>query len=44
MGHGALIAEGKIKVKSRAQISHVTSQSIVLKDGSEIRADVLIFA
>ncbi|PPR06695.1 hypothetical protein CVT24_013028 [Panaeolus cyanescens] len=43
-GASTLIAEGKIKLKSSTNIATFTDDSLVFDDGSEIKADVVIFA
>ncbi|KAF9538185.1 hypothetical protein CPC08DRAFT_756400 [Agrocybe pediades] len=43
-GGSKLIAEGKIKLKSGSQIVRFTQKSIVFEDGSELEADVVVFA
>ncbi|KAF9559245.1 FAD/NAD(P)-binding domain-containing protein [Agrocybe pediades] len=43
-GGSKLIAEGKIKLKSGSQIVRFTEKSIVFEDGSELEADVVVFA
>ena len=44
VGASKLIIEGKIKLKNDSQISHFSKNSIVFENGSEIPADVVIFA
>ena len=39
-----MISEGKIKLKNDSKISHFTEQSIVFDNGSELEADVVVFA
>jgi hypothetical protein len=44
-GCSKLIIEGKVKVKQSPDgISHFTEDGIVLKDGSELKADVVVLA
>ncbi|KZP29876.1 FAD/NAD(P)-binding domain-containing protein [Athelia psychrophila] len=43
-GASQLIAEGRIKVKNDTKISRITEHGILFEDGSEIPADVIIFA
>jgi NADH dehydrogenase FAD-containing subunit len=43
-GASKLIGEGKIKFKNDSKISHLTERSIVFDNGSELEADVVIFA
>ncbi|TDL21408.1 FAD/NAD(P)-binding domain-containing protein [Rickenella mellea] len=44
VGASQLIIDGKIKLKNDAQISRFTTDGIQFDDGSEIPADVVIFA
>ena len=39
-----MISEGKIKLKNDSQISHFTERNIVFDNGSELEADVVVFA
>ena len=43
-GGADLIADGRIKVKSGAQPARFTEDSVVFDDGTELPADVVIFA
>ena len=43
-GGADLIADGKIKVKSGVTLKKFTDKSLVLSDGSELPADVVVFA
>jgi hypothetical protein len=43
-GGSQLIADGKIKLKSGPQIERFTEHAIVFDDGSELPADVVVFA
>jgi len=43
-GGSKLIAEGKIKLKNDSHISHFTERTIVFENGSELDADVVVFA
>ena len=43
-GASKLIGEGKIKLKNDSQISHFTERAIVFENGSELEADVVVFA
>ena len=43
-GASKLIGEGKIKLKSCSQISHFAERAIVFENGSELEADVVVFA
>jgi putative flavoprotein involved in K+ transport len=45
VGASQLIIDGKIKLKSgHGGISHLTEHSVVLKDGSELPADAVVYA
>ena len=44
VGASELVADGKIPVKSGTSISHVTENSVMLDDGTELPADVIILA
>ena len=39
-----MIIDGKIKVKSSGSIKRFTKKSMVFEDGSELEADVVVFA
>jgi NAD(P)H-nitrite reductase large subunit len=43
-GTSQLIADGKIKLKSGPQIERFTDDAIRFDDGSELEADVVVFA
>ena len=43
-GGSQLIADGKIKLKSGPQIQRFTEHAILFDDGSELQADVVVFA
>ena len=43
-GGSQLIAEGKIKLKSDSQIESFTETSIKFENGTELAADVVVFA
>ena len=43
-GASQLIGEGKIKLKNDSKISHFTERTLVFDNGSELEADVVIFA
>jgi NAD(P)H-nitrite reductase large subunit len=43
-GGSQLIADGKIKLKSGSQIEAYTERGLRFADGSEINADVIVFA
>ena len=44
VGASKLSIEGKIKLKNDSLISHFTNDCIVFEDGSELPADVVMFA
>ncbi|KAL5534810.1 hypothetical protein ACEPAG_1274 [Sanghuangporus baumii] len=44
VGASRLIIDGKIKLKNDTQISHFSKNSVVFENGSELPADVVIFA
>lgn len=44
VGASQLVAEGKIPVHSRVSIDHLTEDSVVLTDGTELPADVVVLA
>ncbi len=44
VGASQLIIDGKIKLKSGSDVSHLTETSVVLKDGTELPADLVIYA
>lgn len=43
-GGADLIADGRIKVKSLVSLSRFTTNSLILSDGTELPADVVVFA
>jgi putative flavoprotein involved in K+ transport len=43
VGASELIASGEIKLKS-AEVDHLTETSVVLKDGTELPADLIVYA
>ena len=43
-GGADLIADGKIKVKSGVWPTMFTSEGVILSDGAELPADVVVFA
>ena len=43
-GASDLVCDGKIKLKSRVEIKEIKSKSVVLSDGSELKADVIVYA
>ncbi len=44
VGASQLIIDGKIKLKSGSDVSHLTQTAVVLKDGTELPADLVIYA
>jgi len=44
VGCSQLIADGKVKLKNDSQISHFSETGLVFENGSELPADVVIFA
>ena len=44
VGASQLIIDGKIKLKAGSDVAHLTKTSVVLKDGTELAADVLVYA
>ena len=44
VGASQLIAEGKIKLKNDSQIEEFTETGLLFEDGSQLLADVVIFA
>lgn len=44
VGASDLIASGNIKLRSGIEISHLTEDSVVLADGSELKADLVVYA
>ena len=44
VGASKLVAEGKIKLKSGVSIDHIKSNSVVLTDGTELEADLIVYA
>jgi putative flavoprotein involved in K+ transport len=44
VGASELVADGKIKLKSRVSIEEIKPKSITLSDGSELKADVIVYA
>ena len=43
-GGAALIGDGRIKVESGKSVVHFTEAGLVLSDGTELPADVVVFA
>src|SRR4029079_4986009 len=44
VGASTLVADGLIKLKSRVGVERILERSIVLTDGSELPADLIVFA
>jgi putative flavoprotein involved in K+ transport len=44
VGASDLIADGKIALKSPVEVSRLTAEGIVLSDGSEVPADLIVYA
>lgn len=44
VGASELIADGRIKLRSGVEITRLTETSVVLNDGSEIAADLVVYA
>ena len=44
VGASQLIIDGRIKLKSGSDVSHLTATSVVLQDGTELPADLVIYA
>lgn len=44
VGASELVAEGKIKLKSGVSIDHIKAHSVVLTDGTELEADLIVYA
>ena len=44
VGASELIAEGKIKPKNGVHIVHIEAHSVVLSDGTELPADLIVYA
>ena len=44
VGASQLIIDGKIKLKNDSKMSHFSENGLVFEDGSELPADVVIFA
>ena len=39
-----MVADGRIKVKGLVTLEHFTENGLVLSDGSELPADLVVFA
>jgi putative flavoprotein involved in K+ transport len=44
VGASQLIIDGKIKLKAGSDVAKLTKDSVVLKDGTELKADVVVYA
>jgi putative flavoprotein involved in K+ transport len=44
VGASELIADGRIKLKSGVEIERLTEDSVVLNDGTELKADLVVYA
>jgi len=44
VGASQLIIDGKIKLKSGSDVDHLTETAVVLKDGTELPADLVVYA
>ncbi len=44
VGASDLIADGSIKLRSGVEVSHLTEDSVVLSDGSALKADLVVYA
>ncbi|MBP6767396.1 MAG: NAD(P)/FAD-dependent oxidoreductase [Reyranella sp.] len=44
VGASELIADGRIKLKSGIEIERLTEDSVVLNDGTELKADLVVYA
>jgi putative flavoprotein involved in K+ transport len=44
VGASELVADGKIKLKSRAKVERINERSITFDDGTELPADVIVYA
>lgn len=44
VGCSELIASGEVKVRSKVEIAEIKDHSVVLSDGSELPADVIVYA
>jgi putative flavoprotein involved in K+ transport len=44
VGASELVADGKIKLKSRATVEEITPKAIKFADGSELKTDVIVYA
>lgn len=44
VGASDLVADGKIKLKSGSEVAEITETSVVLEDGTELPADLIVYA
>ena len=44
VGASELIADGRIKLKSGVEVERLTEHSVVLNDGTELKADLVVYA
>ena len=44
VGASELVADGKVKLKSSVTIDHIKPNSVVLTDGTELEADLIVYA
>ena len=44
VGASELVCDGRIKLKSRVAVTRITDNSIVLSDGTELPADLIVYA
>jgi putative flavoprotein involved in K+ transport len=44
VGASELVADGKIKLKSRVNVDEIMARSVKLSDGSELKADLIVYA
>jgi putative flavoprotein involved in K+ transport len=44
VGASELVCDGRIKLKSRVEVKEIKPKSVVLSDGSELKADLIVYA
>jgi putative flavoprotein involved in K+ transport len=44
VGASDLVCDGKIKLKSRVEVREIRPKSVLLSDGTELKADVIVYA
>lgn len=44
VGASELVADGEIKLKSGVEVDHLTAEAVVLADGTELAADLVVYA